>query len=157
MSIRKNFGSNLFNIFLLVAGIALFCSAQTIKAGVVLGQGADFMPKLMSVTWIVLSVLNLLYGFREQDEGKKENGSVKRFLMTLVLLFVYIYLLNPIGFTLASIFYVFIQELLFVPREKRNTKNYVLFAVISIVIPIAVNLLFQNAFSLILPKGRIFQ
>lgn len=149
-------GSNLFNIVLLLVGIALFCSAQTIEAGAVLGQGADFMPKLMSIAWIVLCALNLFRGFRE-PEGEKGNGSVRRFLVTLALLFAYIYLLNPIGFTLASILYVFAQTLLFVPKEKRNVRNYVLFAVVSIVIPIAINLLFENVFSLILPEGMLFK
>ena len=156
MSIRKNLGSNLFNIVLLLVGIALFCSAQTIEAGAVLGQGADFMPKLMSIAWIVLSALNLLRGFRE-PEGEKENGSVRRFLVTLALLFVYIYFLNLIGFTLASILYVFAQTLLFVPKEKKNVKNCILFAVVSVVIPIAINLLFENVFSLILPEGMLFK
>lgn len=156
MDIRKNLGSNLFNIVLLLVGIALFCSAQTIQAGAVLGQGADFMPKLMSIAWIVLSVMNLLNGLRE-PEGKKENGSIRRFLLTLALLFVYIYLLDPIGFTMASILYVFAQTLLFVPKEKRSVKNYVLFAVVSVVLPIAINLLFQNVFSLILPEGMLFK
>lgn len=149
-------GSNLFNIVLLLVGIALFCSAQTIEAGAVLGQGADFMPKLMSIAWIVLSALNLLRGFRE-PEGEKENGSVRRFLVTLALLFVYIYFLNLIGFTLASILYVFAQTLLFVPKEKKNVKNCILFAVVSVVIPIAINLLFENVFSLILPEGMLFK
>lgn len=156
MSVRKNLGSNVFNLVLLVVGVALFCSAQTIQAGAVLGQGADFMPKLMSIAWIVLSALNLFHGLREQ-EGEKESGSVKRFLVTLALLFVYIYLLDVIGFTLASILYVFAQTLLFVPKEKRSVKNYVLFAVVSVVLPIAINLLFQNVFSLILPEGMLFK
>ena len=156
MSMRKNLGSNVFNLVLFVAGVALFCSAQTIPVGAVLGQGADFMPKLMSIAWIVLSALNLLYGLREQ-EAEKGNGSIKRFLMTLALLFVYIYLLDVIGFTLASILYVFVQMLLFVPQEKKNAKNYVLCAVVSVVLPIAINLLFQNVFSLILPQGMLFK
>ena len=46
--------------------------------------------------------------------------------------------------------------ILFVPSEYRNAKNILIFAVLAVVIPVAVNALFVNAFALLLPEGIIF-
>ena len=73
-----------------------------------------------------------------------------------MLLFAYIYLLNILGFTVSSMLYLIIQMLLFVPSKLRTTKNIVIFLVLAVVVPLAVNALFVNAFSLLLPEGVIF-
>ena len=139
---------------LTVVGIALWFSARQIQTGAVMGQGGDFMPKLCSWLWLIISVLLLISAVMEEDDGVKEMGiNIKGFLATLALLFVCVLLLKPVGFVLTSIGYMFLQMLLFVPAELRNKKNYIFFVIISVILPIAVNALFVNVFSLILPTG----
>ena len=143
--------------FILLVGVVLFISAQGIDTGSALGAGSDFVPKLCTGLWIAFAVCLLVKEIRALDDGKKELGiKLSGFILTLVLLFAYVYSLTILGFTLASVIYLFIQMMIFVPAEYRTTKNIILFAVISIVIPVAVNYLFVNAFSLLLPEGTIF-
>lgn len=152
----KNLSNHIGNLILILAGIALFISAQGVQTGSAMAQGGDFMPKLLSVFWMVLSVLIFLSDLRKTQK-KTGNINVKKFLATLGILFAYVFLLKPIGFTLSSIIYTFIQILLLVPEKPQSKKHYIIFALIAIILPIAINLLFVNAFSLILPQGTIFQ
>lgn len=139
---------------LFIAGIALWISAQGIEAGAAMGQGGDFMPKLCAVIWVILSGLLLVTGiFGKGAEEKAAGGNTRAFFMTLALLFFYVLLLKPVGFVITSSLYMFAQMVLFVPKELINKKRLVLFAAISIILPILVNLLFVNVFSLILPAG----
>ena len=122
-----------------------------------MGQGGDFMPKVCAFAWLTVSVLLLLSNFQMEDDGVRAiTMKLKNWAATLVLLFLYILLLDKLGFVVSSVLYMFIQMCLFVPAEFRSKKNYILFAVISLVLPVAVNLLFVNAFSLILPTGVLF-
>ena len=149
----KKLSEAILNIVLLVSGIALWMSAQTIEVGAAMGKGGDFMPKLCSGIWVVISVLMLVMGLMAQDDGEKQGFHAKGFFATLLLLFAYILLLKPVGFVITSIVYMFVQMYLFVPNILVTKKKLLLFGVISIVLPIAVNLLFVNVFSLILPTG----
>lgn len=150
----KKLSETLVNLVLVISGAALWLSAQTIEVGAAMGQGGDFMPKLCSSIWFVIALLLFVFGLRTRDAEKSEAPvSIKGFLATLVLLFLYVLLLKPIGFVITSIVYMFAQMLLFVPSELRSKKNYIIFAIVSVVLPIVVNMLFVNVFSLILPTG----
>lgn len=151
----KNLSSNIFNLLLVISGAALFMSAQGIDTGSAMGQGGDFMPKLLTIVWMIFSILIFITGLREKGTG--ESMDAKGFIATLVLLFAYIFLINILGFTIISIAYCFIQMLLFAPKENRTKKTYITFAAIAIVAPILVNLLFANVFFLILPEGMLFR
>ena len=150
----KRVSDIVIHMVLLIFGVGLWVSAQGIEVGAAMGQGGDFMPKLCATIWVLLSALLLVSSFIEKkSEKEKSEGSVKGFFATLVLLFVYILLLKPVGFVITSILYMFVQMLLFVPKEQLEKKRIVSFAVISVILPILVNLLFVHVFSLILPAG----
>ena len=154
---QKNLSSNVVNLVLVLSGASLFISAQSIKVGSAMAQGGDFMPKLLSGIWLVLAIAIFVTGIREPHNVSEKAVSIKGFIATLILLFVYIFLLRPVGFVVASTLYVFVQMMLFAPKEYKSKKNYILFAVIAIVLPIIINLIFANAFSLILPEGTLFK
>lgn len=149
----KKLSEIVLSIVLLISGAALWLAAQKIEVGAAMGQGGDFMPKLCSTVWLILSVLLLFQSISIREEGEESQISLKGFFSTLILLFAYVLLLDIIGFVLTSIVYMFVQMLLFVPEEYRNRKSLVLFAVISVITPVAVNALFVNVFALILPTG----
>lgn len=153
----KKLSELVLSVVLVVAGVILLVGANQIETGTSMGQGGDFMPKVCAYAWLIVSVLLLYTNTNMKDDHVKGiTMHLKEWTATLVLLFVYVFLLDKLGFTLCSILYMFIQMCLFVPEELRTKKNYILFAVISIVMPIAVNALFANAFSLILPTGVLF-
>lgn len=145
------------DIFLLLSGVVLFISAFGIDTDSALGSSSDFVPKLCTGLWILFSVCLLVKELRNtEDREKNLDINLPVFLMTIILLFAYIYSLNILGFTVASMLYLIIQMLLFVPAELRTMRNIIIFAVLAVVVPVAVNALFVNAFSLLLPEGIIF-
>ncbi|WP_181995718.1 tripartite tricarboxylate transporter TctB family protein [Clostridium sp. AM58-1XD] len=142
---------------LLITGVGLWISAQTIETGTTMGKGSDFMPKVCTAVWVILAVILLLQTLKMADDKDKTlKMSLKGFLLTFLYLAVYMFLLNVTGFIISSILYMFAQMMLYVPETGRTKKNVILFAVLSAAVPIAVNILFVNAFSLLLPAGSIF-
>ena len=153
MSIKKC-SEIIISLVLIAAGIVLRVSAQYIEVGAAMGKGGDFLPKLCSNIWLLLSILLLVSSVSGPDDGEKKISiSLKGFFATLGLLFFYVLLLKPLGFVVTSIIYMFVQMLLFVPKENKGKRTVILFAVTAVVMPVLVYLLFANVFSLILPTG----
>lgn len=122
-----------------------------------MGQGADFMPKLCTIIWMVVSVGQLLHTLKmEDDHEKKLDINPRSFFGTIVVLLAYILLLPILGFIASSTIYLIIQMLLFVPMVYRTRKNIILFIALALIVPIATYFLFVNAFGLLLPSGIIF-
>ncbi len=156
MENKKSFKDLIVYIVLVLIGAALFVSAQNIEVGTTMGKGGDFMPKVCTTLWLILSVILLISEYRKSNADTKQMSSVTGLLITTGLLVVYIGLIDVIGFTVMSMAYLFIQMCLFLPKEKRSKKQFIILAVIAIVAPVLVNWLFVNVFSLILPTGLLF-
>ncbi len=152
MTNKAKFKDMFMYLMLVVVGAALFISAQSIQVGATLGKGGDFMPKLCTTLWLILSVWIFISEYRKA-EIYEPMKSVKGLLISIVILFLYIGLLQVLGFVIMSAIYLFIQMFLFLPTERRNKKQYIKLAIISVIAPFLVNWLFVNVFSLILPNG----
>lgn len=151
---NKKLSEIVVSVVLVIFGVVLWLASQEISVGAAMGQGGDFMPKLCTTVWVIISVMLLFSNITMKNQSKETASlNLKGFLATFFLLFLYMLLLKPIGFVLTSMVYMFFQMLLFVPAEYRTRKNYGLFAIISVIVPIAVNALFVNVFCLILPSG----
>ncbi|WP_333652949.1 tripartite tricarboxylate transporter TctB family protein [Lacrimispora sp.] len=149
----RNYSELIVNMVIFIVGAVLFISSFGIETGAGMGQGGDFMPKLASGLWLLIGGLLVVYTIWDKCPKEEAKGNLKGFLLTLVLLFMYVLLLEPVGFVITSIVYMFIQMMLFVPRELVNKKRLIVFAVVSFLLPVLVNLLFANVFYLILPTG----
>lgn len=149
----KKLADTVINIMLVITGVIFFIASQKIQVGAAMGQGGDFMPKVCSSVWLIISILLLVFNVKAEIPPRENPVRIKVFIITLVMLVVYVAALKPIGFVICSIVYLFLQMLLFVPKEKKTKKTLAVFAVISLVVPVAVNALFVNVFSLILPAG----
>lgn len=144
----------IIDIVLLFLGIGLYVSSQSIDPGNSMGIGGDFMPRVCTLLWIFISIgLLVTEIFTSNNHEKGITANIRAFFGTLILLFAYIYTLDDIGFIITSAIYMFIQMCIFVPAELRNKRNYLLFLVLSIIIPFAIDKLFVDVFSLILPTG----
>ena len=153
----KKLSENLVSMILLISGVALRVNAQTIQIGNTIGKGSDFMPKLCTTLWIIIAAGLLLESVTMKDDGEKKPGvSFVGFALTVLLLVLYIFLMPLLGFMLSSILYMFAQMLLFVPAVYRTKRNVILFAGLSVAVPIAVYYLFVNVFYLLLPAGKLF-
>lgn len=142
---------------LLITGIGLAMAAENIAPGSSMGIGGDFMPKVCTKIWVFLSICLLLWEKITPDDHQKGiTSDLKCFFLTFLALFLYIVLLDTLGFVLSSMLYMAAQMLIFIPLENRNKKHYILIAVLSIVCPLLINELFEEVFSLILPAGTLF-
>jgi len=73
-------------------------------------------------------------------------------LRTLIMSCVYVLLLEPLGFLISSILYVFCQILNLCPK---NDVNIVKFAVIAVVSSVIIYFTFRNGLHLMLPAGPL--
>ena len=144
----------IIDIVLFLTGVGLMISANGIDPGSSIGIGGDFMPKVCTKLWVLISIGLLLWEKGTPDDHVKGiTADLKGFFGTLVLLLLYIAALNILGFILSSCIYMFIQMCIFVPKQLRDKKHYIIFAALSLIVPFSVNTLFVEVFSLLLPAG----
>lgn len=142
-----------------VFGIVYLIGAVQLPFKGVDALGAGFLPKIIGILAIVcgaiLAVTNLEKAAKET--GSEKEGEVqewktdyKRVVLSLILLTVSVLLLDYVGFIIIGAVYLFLQIMILSPKEKMRP---VIYAVISIVLSIAVYLLFVRAFHVMLPNG----
>lgn len=145
-------------LLLLVFSVILFFSATRIPVSGALGAGADFLPKVGSVLLFCCACSFLVQFVRTpKEEGEAaakalDRTPAVRFFLALGLLALYVAGLQKIGFILMTIFYVFCQSLLMVPKEKRSC---LVSAVLAVVVALLVNGIFAFVLKLRLPAGLL--
>ncbi|MBQ5420681.1 MAG: tripartite tricarboxylate transporter TctB family protein, partial [Clostridium sp.] len=83
---------------------------------------------------------------------KKSDSSTKGGVVTILIMLVYMLAFEPVGFIVSSIVFLFALMNWFANNENRKP---VLFAIIAILLPIAVDALFVFVIKMPLPKGII--
>ena len=74
-------------------------------------------------------------------------------MATIAAFTVYVFVIEPAGFLLSSIVYLFAQITILAPKEKRGIKGIILFAVIAVVVCVAVYFIFRFGLNVMLPAG----
>jgi putative tricarboxylic transport membrane protein len=152
-------------VFLSLLGIAMFITTNGIKSicGETTDVGSAFMPKIGAVLLTVFGIAVFIGGISKYlsmentavktdtpETSVEKSRKMRSILLTLALIGAYIFLMNLLGFIIASILYLFFQILLLAPVEKRN---YFYFAVIAFTSSVGIYYLFYKAFSMMLPTG----
>ncbi|MFV0439809.1 MAG: tripartite tricarboxylate transporter TctB family protein [Lachnospirales bacterium] len=151
----KKYGDSIAGLFIGLMGIIfLFLSMQIEDKGLVM-LGSDFMPKLISVFFIILGTILSYTGFKaskniEIEKNLQFKADYLAVGLTLGLFIMYVTLLDILGFIVVSILYLICQFLILARKEERN---YMLFIIIAILTPIIINYIFVNFFNVMLPKG----
>lgn len=147
----------IINTVLLLVGIGLAVSAESIDPGSSIGVGGDFMPKVCTKIWVFLSICLLLWEkFTADDHVKGFQADLKCLAATFIALLVYIFLLDTLGFIISSILYLLAQMYIFMPKDYRDKKHLILIVALSVALPILINILFEEVFELLLPAGILF-
>lgn len=138
----------------LVFGTAMFYFSLGIAHKIESDVGSAYVPKFIAICILIVSSAKLLLTLRDHSaSGKKKDAAQNDWLGglgTIGLMMAYMLALQPVGFILSSIAYLFAQIMLMSNRENRKP---VLFAVISISLPIAVYGLFNYVIKMPLPRG----
>lgn len=152
----KKFGDLITGVFFLVLAVVMFVMASQLPPSLMGGLGSDFMPKVLSVGTAILALFQIRSGivkmrsYTAQDAPEEYPPEYARVLATIASFIAYVCLMKPVGFLLTSAVYLFVQMLILAPKEKRN---YLLFAVISVVFSVVVYFVFRNALNVMLPAG----
>jgi len=124
---------------------------------------AKFVPRLWGGLLMLLSLIVFLRGLIEYIKLRKakklvksEESIVKRaidtreVILTFAALFIYILLLQPVGFIIMSALYIFAECMILTPREKRKL---ILAAIIGVVSAVLVDFVFVEFLHVLLPAG----
>lgn len=131
--------------------------------------GSRFFPRVVAILIGILSVAQFLGAMsglkqakaapekKEEAQQEKEEFN-KPFVLTIVALFAYYFLIRVVGFTITSILYlVFEGFVLMTKSEMKNKKQVAIVLIVAVVVPVFLNWIFWNVFSIKLPVGSLFE
>jgi uncharacterized membrane protein len=140
----------------LIFGVFLFAISFSVKAVIANDVGPAFMPKVVAVAIMLVSISKLFITLRNNEVSYKEKRTSEDdklgSLMTILNLGAYVLLFKPLGFIVSSILFLVIQMCIL---SDKTTFKPIKFVVISTISTIAIYLLFVYAFHLMLPAGLL--
>ena len=166
--IKKDF---IIGLFFLVLGLLYFFSAFSIgtyKGYASQNISSAFIPKVLGIFLVLLSASLLLQTYmvwcrlKAARKAGRETADpnpgflffkpeeIRSFLAVFGVLIVYITLLEPVGFLLTSVFFLFAAIKIMAPEGKFNWQ---VTAIISLVVPVCVYGLFVYGLDMVLPSG----
>lgn len=155
----KKYGDVVVGIFFMVLGIVLIGAAMTLPKSKVMSIGPDFMPTVIGALMFVLAAILAVQGVlglkdkKDIDPASIPKCDYKRVILSVLLVLVYVFTLQPVGFVLTTLVFLLLMMLVLSPDDKRKPKDIVLLLAIDVIFTFAVYFLFRNAFMIILPPG----
>jgi putative tricarboxylic transport membrane protein len=161
MTNRKDFITGIVLAAFSAAYMAASFSISLFKGSGSAPLDARFVPQMWAVCLFILSVALILRGLKSRKtvngESAEKAPSLKEFfakyyeaILTFAALFLYIALMEPIGFLIMSALYVFAQILIL---SKPGKRNLLIAAITGVVSSVAVNYVFVVLLSVMLPRG----
>jgi len=173
MEHKKEIGVGIFFLvfsavyFILTLGIRAFDPFAAGRAGIQLTSQS--IPQTVAVLVAALSVIHIISNvlkLRKAEAGTQSGGEKKPFtfkfdrpqrimLITIVLIFAYIFLYVRLGFVISSIIFLLGQIFLMLPADKRI--KWAPFSIcLSLVSPVLIYLLFTRVLGVFLPRGLLW-
>lgn len=156
----KKYGDIIVGGFFMILSAGMMIMAKMLPKSSIMDIGPDFMPMCIGLVTFVLAaalaflnVKNLKMRTEEAEKMEKEELDYKRMLTSFMLILVYVYLLQPVGFIVTTILYLPLQMYVLAPDEKKTKKDMVQLAVTSVIFTFVVFFLFRYGFKIILPAG----
>ena len=144
----------LCSIIVLAFGAAMIYFVKDVRRVIRTDVGSAFVPTLIGWCIVVTGAAKLLFSIFTglKSENKKIVFDQDFFggIGTIVLMLLYMIAFQPVGFVVASAVYLFLQMLLLSDNTNRRV---ILFAVIAVVLPLAVDALFVYVIKMPLPVG----
>lgn len=156
----KKYGDIIVGIFFMALSAILMVMAQMLPKSKVMEIGPDFMPMViggltfaLAAILTFLSVKNFKMHAAEIDPSKLPECDYKRVLLSVILVLVYVFILQPVGFIVTTLVFLPLQMLVLSPEDKRGKKDIILLLVIDVIFTLAVFFLFRYGFKIVLPAG----
>jgi len=153
----EKYGDIILSCIFIIISIIYYFETLKIKVLEISKYGAQLNPKIVALLLITISIgifignikkIKIMNFDTKQDKKESKINSIK-VILTLLAIFVYIFLLEKIGFIIATILYLFIQFNIFY----KDSKKIILYLAISIITSFLIYYTFQKYFSLMLPRG----
>lgn len=156
----KKYGDIVVGIFFMVLSAIMIVMAQMLPKSKVMDIGPDFMPMVIGVVTFVLaalllflSVKNFKVNVKEIDAASIPDCDYKRVLASILLVLVYVFMLQPVGFIVCTLVFLLLQMLVLSPDDERGKKDIIKLAVIDVIFTLVVFFLFRYGFKIVLPAG----
>ncbi len=156
----KKYGDIIVGIFFMALSAILMVMAQMLPKSKVMEIGPDFMPMVIGgLTFVLaaaltfLSVKNFKMHAAEIDPAKLPDCDYKRVLLSVILVLVYVFVLQPVGFIVSTLVFLPLQMLVLSPEDKRGKKDIIMLLIIDVIFTMAVFFLFRYGFKIVLPAG----
>lgn len=153
---------------LIVISITMFFASNGLEAKTRMDIGPDFMPKLVAVLTLALSVVLLVQGLRRNMASgvagaaaggdaappARRGGLIERHAdwLSLLLIVAYTLAFEPLGYLVATALYLFMQ---FIVMAKAEERRYVAFAVVAVIVSGLSYYVFLRLFYVFLPTGLL--
>lgn len=156
----KKYGDIIVGVFFMVLSVMLMMMAKMLPKSKVMEIGPDFMPLVIGgVTFVLaalltfLSIKNFKMHEKELEDTVLPECDYKRVLSSIILVLIYVFLLQPVGFLISTMVYLLLQMLVLSPDEERDVKHMIRLAVIDVIFTLVVFFLFRYGFKIVLPAG----
>lgn len=156
----KKYGDIVVGVFFMALSAIMMVMAQMLPKSKVMEIGPDFMPMVIGgitfVLALILTVLNVKN--RKMRAAELENAAIdecdyKRVLLSALLVLVYVFVLQPVGFIVSTLVYLPLQMLVLSPDDQRGKKQIIQLLIIDVIFTLVVFFLFRYGFKIVLPAG----
>ena len=146
----------LTSVIFLAFGVFMLVQARAVPHKITSDVGSGYVPAFIAICILVVAGAKLIITLvrKSPDDDKKEtsDSSMTGGIVTVGIMLVYMLAFEPVGFVLSSAVFLFAMMNWFANNENRKP---VLFAIISVVLPVVVDALFVFVIKMPLPKGLI--
>ncbi|MDO4299161.1 MAG: tripartite tricarboxylate transporter TctB family protein, partial [Lachnospiraceae bacterium] len=156
----KKYGDIVVSIFFMALSAVLIAAAKMLPKSKVMDIGPDFMPLcigaltfVLAAVLLFLSVKNFKMHAAELENAEIADCDYKRVLLSILLVLVYVFVLQSIGFIVSTLVYLPLQMLVLAPDDRRGRKDIIQILVIDVIFTLVVFFLFRYGFKIVLPAG----
>jgi hypothetical protein len=156
----KKYGDIVVGVFFMALSAALIAMARMLPKSKVMDIGPDFMPMVIGViTFILAAILTFISIKNFKMHAKELEGTeipkcdYVRVLSSIILVLIYVFLMQPVGFILSTLVFLLLQMIVLSPDDERDAKHIIQLAVIDVVFTFIVFFLFRYGFKIVLPAG----
>ena len=158
----KKYGDIVVGVFFMALSAIMMVMAQMLPKSKVMEIGPDFMPMVIgAITFVlaliltVLNVKNMKLRAAELAEAAIDECDYKRVLLSALLVLIYVFVLQPVGFIVSTLVYLPLQMLVLSPDDQRGKKQIIQLLIIDVIFTMAVFFLFRYGFKIVLPAGSV--
>lgn len=136
---------------IIVMAVAIFFFYQTFAfpdTGADSETGPEFIPRIFSTLLMILGIILFIKSFTTKEEAP--TTKVKMIALTIGILFVYMLLINFLGFYSSTILFVLVLLLI------TNIRKIALLITVPISIALFIFVFFENLLTVPIPTGILF-